>query len=78
MSVDIAKCWRQLQRVGRSRKFLVTVEISLISYTVPGLFLLPVYMAPLSFPVVLRHRTMSDNIGTSPVPMSRAWPKMWE
>ena len=50
----------------------VAFEISLISGAVPELLLLPVYRPPLLFPDVGRHRTMSG-----PVPMSRAWPKIW-
>ena len=67
----IGQCWQQLQRVSRGRKCLVSVEISLISHTVPELLLLPVYRPPLLFPVVSRDRTMSGL-----VPVSRPWSKM--
>src|SRR5208282_5045153 len=72
MSADIGQCRGQFQSVGRGRNCWVAVEISPISHAVPELLLLPVYRPPLLFPDVARHQTMSG-----PVPMSRAWPKMW-
>ena len=47
ISVDIGQCCRYLQRVGRGRKCLVSVEISLIYHAVTELLLLPVYRPPL-------------------------------
>src|SRR5208282_6372439 len=60
MSVDTGQYWRELQRVGRDRKCLVSVQISPISHTVPDLLLLPVYRRPLLFLDVGR---MSVDIG---------------
>ena len=59
MSVDMGQYWRELKRVGRDRKCIISVEISPISQTVPELLLFPVYGPTLLFPDVGRHRTMS-------------------
>jgi hypothetical protein len=54
-------------------KFIVSVEISLISHAVHELLLLPVYRPPLLFAGISRHRTL---LGL--VPLSRPWPIMWD
>ena len=60
MSADIGQCCRLLQRFGRGKKCMVSVEISLRSHAVSELLLLPVIWPPLLFLVAGRHLQCRD------------------